>query len=150
VAAQVELARAAQLHRRSLRHAGQGARLELAQRARRLGADSTVLHGSHGRGEVGLRARAISRTGHTGEILGLPGQIAAGLGCLGGVMLVYTGFALSWRRFFGRRRNVPNLTVETLEESIAAVEVVRRPVAAPSAIHLWRQQFNSAELGNKP
>jgi uncharacterized iron-regulated membrane protein len=72
--------------------------------------------------EAGLRARVISRTGHTGEILGLPGQIVASLGCLGGVMLVYTGFALSWRRFFGRKRNVPNLTAETLEESVAAVE----------------------------
>ena len=29
------------------------------------------------------------------------GQLAAGLGCLGGVMLVWTGFALAWRRFFG-------------------------------------------------
>lgn len=55
--------------------------------------------------ESGLRARAISRTGHTGEILELPGQIVAGLGCLGGVMLVYTGFALSWRRFFAGKRN---------------------------------------------
>jgi len=73
--------------------------------------------------EAGLRARAISRTGHTGEILGLPGQIVAGLGCLGGVMLVYTGFALSWRRFFGRKRNnAPNLAADTLEESIAAVD----------------------------
>ena len=28
--------------------------------------------------------------------------IGAGLACLGGCVLVYTGFALSWRRFFGK------------------------------------------------
>jgi len=53
--------------------------------------------------DSGNRARAIARVGHTGEILGLWGQAAAFLGCLAGSVLVYTGFALSWRRFFPRR-----------------------------------------------
>ena len=53
--------------------------------------------------DSGSRARAIARAGHTGEILGLWGQMAAFLGCLAGSVLVYTGFALSWRRFFSRR-----------------------------------------------
>ena len=39
------------------------------------------------------------RFAHTGEVLGLPGQFVAGLVSLGGVILVYTGFALSYRRF---------------------------------------------------
>ena len=39
------------------------------------------------------------RFAHTGEVLGLPGQAIAGLVSLGGVVLVYTGFALSYRRF---------------------------------------------------
>ncbi len=51
--------------------------------------------------EPGDRARAIMRTAHSGELGGFIGQIVAGLGCLAGVVLVYTGFALSWRRFFG-------------------------------------------------
>lgn len=54
--------------------------------------------------EAGERARAIARSGHTGEFGGLAGQVVAALGCLSGVLLVYTGVALSWRRFFGRRR----------------------------------------------
>jgi uncharacterized iron-regulated membrane protein len=38
---------------------------------------------------------------HTGEALGWPGQLLAGLFSLFSVVLVYTGFALAWRRFFG-------------------------------------------------
>ena len=55
---------------------------------------------------VGLRARLIARFGHTGEIVGLWGQWLAFLACLVGLVLVYTGFALSWRRFFPRRARV--------------------------------------------
>ena len=47
----------------------------------------------------GRRARSISRFLHTGEVLGLPGQTIAGLVSLGGVVLVWTGLALTWRRF---------------------------------------------------
>jgi uncharacterized iron-regulated membrane protein len=49
------------------------------------------------------RVRAWTRFLHTGEALGFWGQLVAGLACLGGCFLVYTGFALSWRRFFGQR-----------------------------------------------
>ena len=55
----------------------------------------------------GRRARTWTRFLHTGEALGLVGQFVAGLACVGGCMLVYTGFALSWRRFFSRRDKVP-------------------------------------------
>ncbi len=48
--------------------------------------------------------RSWTRFLHTGEALGWLGQLVAGLACLGGCFLVYTGFALSWRRFFGRKR----------------------------------------------
>lgn len=50
------------------------------------------------------RMRSWTRFLHTGEALGNLGQFVAGLACLGGVVLVYTGFALSWRRFFGKKR----------------------------------------------
>jgi uncharacterized iron-regulated membrane protein len=50
-----------------------------------------------------VRARAIARLGHTGEILGDAGQALGLLACLAGCVLVYTGFALSWRRFIRPR-----------------------------------------------
>ncbi|MEO5818967.1 MAG: PepSY-associated TM helix domain-containing protein [Vicinamibacteraceae bacterium] len=58
----------------------------------------------------GRQLRSLLRFAHTGEVLGVPGQFIAGLVSLGGVVLVYTGFALSYRRFIGwlarRRRPV--------------------------------------------
>ena len=51
----------------------------------------------------GRRARMWTRFLHTGEAVGWIGQLLAGLACVGGCFLVYTGFALSWRRFFGRQ-----------------------------------------------
>ncbi len=49
------------------------------------------------------QVRAWTRFLHTGEAVGWPGQFIAGVASLGGVFLVYTGFALSWRRFFGKK-----------------------------------------------
>ncbi|MCC6414436.1 MAG: PepSY domain-containing protein [Opitutaceae bacterium] len=45
------------------------------------------------------RFRTWTRFLHTGEALGWPGQFVAGLASLGGCVLVYTGFALTWRRY---------------------------------------------------
>ncbi len=53
------------------------------------------------------QVRSWTRFLHTGEAVGPLGQFIAGLACLGGVFLVYTGFALSWRRFFGKRPQAP-------------------------------------------
>lgn len=50
------------------------------------------------------QVRSWTRFLHTGQALGWPGQLVAGLACLGGCFLVYTGFALSWRRFFGKKQ----------------------------------------------
>jgi uncharacterized iron-regulated membrane protein len=47
--------------------------------------------------------RSWTRFLHTGEAVGWIGQAIAGLASLGGCFLVYTGFALAWRRFFGKR-----------------------------------------------
>jgi uncharacterized iron-regulated membrane protein len=52
---------------------------------------------------TGRQLRTWTRFLHTGQALGWGGQLIAGLACLGGCFLVYTGFALSWRRFFGKR-----------------------------------------------
>jgi uncharacterized iron-regulated membrane protein len=59
---------------------------------------------------LGQRARGWMRFGHTGELFGVTGQIVAGVACLGGVFLVWTGVSLAVRRFFAwrvRRRRVP-------------------------------------------
>jgi len=50
----------------------------------------------------GTRARRWLRFLHTGEAFRAPGQLVAGVACLGGLLLVWTGSALAWRRFFGR------------------------------------------------
>jgi uncharacterized iron-regulated membrane protein len=55
---------------------------------------------------TGRQIRTWTRFLHTGQALGWGGQFVAGLASLGGVFLVYTGFALSWRRFFGSRVRV--------------------------------------------
>ena len=49
---------------------------------------------------LGQKIRGWLRFAHTGELGGLAGQIIAGLGCLGGVFLVYTGLALACRRLW--------------------------------------------------
>jgi uncharacterized iron-regulated membrane protein len=47
--------------------------------------------------------RSWTRYLHTGQALGWAGQLVAGLACVGGCVLVYTGVALSVRRFFGKK-----------------------------------------------
>lgn len=51
----------------------------------------------------GRRLRAWARYLHTGEALGLPGKLLAAFATLGAIVLVWTGIALSWRRFFRRK-----------------------------------------------
>lgn len=49
------------------------------------------------------QVRSWTRFLHTGEALGWAGQLVAGLASLGGCVLLWTGWALSARRFFGRK-----------------------------------------------
>lgn len=51
---------------------------------------------------AGRRARLWTRFLHTGEALGLAGQLVAGIASLGATVLVWTGLALAFRRFFGK------------------------------------------------
>jgi uncharacterized iron-regulated membrane protein len=55
---------------------------------------------------AGQRLRGWLRFAHTGEVYGFVGQTIAGLASLGAAVLVWTGLALSWRRFFGAERAV--------------------------------------------
>ena len=64
---------------------------------------------------TGRKMRSWTRFLHTGEALGPVGQFVAGLASLGGVFLVYTGFALAVRRFLRRNQPGQNLTIETAE-----------------------------------
>jgi uncharacterized iron-regulated membrane protein len=48
---------------------------------------------------AGRQWRSILRFAHTGEVLGIGGQTIAALVSLGASVLVWTGLALSWRRF---------------------------------------------------
>ncbi|MBN2235423.1 MAG: PepSY domain-containing protein, partial [Opitutales bacterium] len=54
----------------------------------------------------GRKLRSWIRFLHTGEALGWPGQLVAGIASACGVLLVWTGFALAWRRLVAaiRRR----------------------------------------------
>ena len=52
---------------------------------------------------LGRRVRSWTRFLHTGEALGALGKAVAGLASSGAVLLVWTGFALAWRRFFTRQ-----------------------------------------------
>jgi uncharacterized iron-regulated membrane protein len=56
--------------------------------------------------DPGLRARLWMRFVHTGEYYGLPGQTIAGIASIAAVILVWTGIALSFRRYasWNRRR----------------------------------------------
>ena len=51
----------------------------------------------------GQKWRGWVRFGHTGELGGIAGQTLAGIACLGGAVLVWTGLALAFRRLLGWR-----------------------------------------------
>ncbi len=60
---------------------------------------------------LGRKLRTWFRYLHTGEALGIVGQLVAGLASAGGVLLVWTGLSLCWRRFRAwtrRRASVPH------------------------------------------
>ncbi|MCP3162207.1 PepSY-associated TM helix domain-containing protein [Myxococcus qinghaiensis] len=69
---------------------------------------------------AGRKLRTWLRFLHTGEALGWMGQLIAALASLGGVFLVWTGLALSWRRFFPKRRPQPSSTVPAVPEPAPA------------------------------
>jgi uncharacterized iron-regulated membrane protein len=56
---------------------------------------------------LGRQLRMWTKFVHTGEALGLAGQTVAALAALGAAILVWTGFALSWKRFRNRAQNRP-------------------------------------------
>ena len=53
---------------------------------------------------LGRRLRMYARYLHTGELFGVVGQTIAALCSVAAIMLVWTGFALAWRRFFKKKK----------------------------------------------
>ena len=68
-----------------------------------LGSSAIVDRATFADQSTGRQVRTWLRFLHTGQALGWWGQLLGAIGCLAGCFLVYTGFALSWRRFFGRK-----------------------------------------------
>lgn len=61
---------------------------------------------------LGRRIRTWMRFVHTGEYYGVAGQTLAGIASAAGVLLVYSGFALTIRRFLAWRRRLRAQPVE--------------------------------------
>ncbi|MGH7846395.1 MAG: PepSY domain-containing protein, partial [Candidatus Binatia bacterium] len=72
---------------------------------------------------LGRKLRIWARGLHTGEALGFAGQTVAGLASLGGCFLVWTGFAMAWRRFRYRKRDAEDAT--TVEYVTAPLETIQ-------------------------
>jgi len=66
---------------------------------------AVVAREGHADQSLGSRLRGWFRFAHTGEVYGFVGQTIAGIASAGAVVLVWTGLALTWRRFFGRARS---------------------------------------------
>jgi uncharacterized iron-regulated membrane protein len=64
---------------------------------------------------LGRTLRAWVRPVHTGEAIGVLGQVVAALASAGGVVLVWTGLALAWRRWRGRRARTSHRLSEVVE-----------------------------------
>ncbi len=74
---------------------------------------------------AGQRARAWVRWIHTGEAGGLLGQTAAFLVTIATMVLIWTGLALTWRRFFRKR----SLSIPAQEPHEAELAVERKAEA---------------------
>lgn len=73
-------------------------------------------------GTPGRQLRSFLRFAHTGEVGGLPGQTLAGLVSAGALVLVWTGFFLTWRRFttWRGRANRPGVVEKPAERKRTA------------------------------
>lgn len=81
---------------------------------------SLVEHKTYARQEAGQQARAWLRWIHTGEAGGIVGQLVAMLASAAAVVLVYTGLALSLRRFARLLRGTPVPPQQVMEEEANA------------------------------
>jgi uncharacterized iron-regulated membrane protein len=85
-------------------------------------AGDLVTYETFGSQTAGRRLRSVLRFAHTGEVIGLPGQLIAGLASAGGMVLVWTGLSLALRRAAGwlrRRRRVTTVAPAATVDSAA-------------------------------
>ena len=68
---------------------------------------------------LGRQLRSWARFAHTGEAGGVAGQTVAALASAGAAVLVWTGFALAWRRFRERKRRSQPLRVSESAEVLS-------------------------------
>jgi uncharacterized iron-regulated membrane protein len=69
---------------------------------------------------LGQKVRGWLRFAHTGELGGIAGQTVAGLASFGGVVLVWTGLSLAWRRlisWIGRKKRSTGERTRSAEEA---------------------------------
>ena len=86
------------------------------------GADVVIVEWEpYAEASAGRRTRSWMRFLHTGEALGVPGQIAAGAASFGGVLLAITGLPLALRRFAAWRARRGAATGASSEE----IEIAR-------------------------
>jgi uncharacterized iron-regulated membrane protein len=71
-------------------------------------------------GSRGQKVRGWLRFAHTGELGGIAGQTVAGIACAGGVVLVWTGLALAWRRLIAWIRRKRATGERTRSDEVAA------------------------------
>jgi uncharacterized iron-regulated membrane protein len=67
-------------------------------------ATGAAVHETFADQSPGRQLRSALRFAHTGELFGLAGQTVAGIASAGGAVLVWTGFALAWRRLRAWRK----------------------------------------------
>jgi hypothetical protein len=92
---------------------------------------------------LGRRIRNLMRFAHTGEVLGVPGQTVAGLVSAGGVVMVWTGLALAWRRFRAWRAK-PN---QGLRQPVAGTGSVAASVRACQSRFIFRADHRAFHTG---
>jgi uncharacterized iron-regulated membrane protein/flavodoxin len=87
---------------------------------------------------TGRKLRLWVRGLHTGEAFGLVGQTVAGLASLGGCFLVWTGFAMAWRRFRYRKREAENVNTEEYPSTTEAAPL-EIGIAQPNVIETSKE-----------
>lgn len=86
---------------------------------------------------TGRKIRSWVRFGHTGEVFGVPGQVLATIASAIGVLLVYTGFALAWRRWRSWRKR-RRAAVAGQRAALTPTSASASTVGARAASAVWR------------
>ncbi|MGE3512350.1 MAG: PepSY-associated TM helix domain-containing protein [Vicinamibacterales bacterium] len=91
---------------------------------------------------LGRQIRSVLRFAHTGEVLGVTGQTVAGLASAGAVVMVWTGLALSWRRWraWAARGRTAVLSSPVSGDTSSARQWTNGAAATAEPNRAWRQE----------